>query len=336
MRGEGVKRRGEGRAELSLSSMAVLGATTHDRQITLGRRNLVGRGASCVVRNADKRVSGEHATLSWSGLHWQLRDLGSHNGTLLNGKRLAHGAHAKLSRGDVIEFGCPEARWSLLDDGPPRAFARCVADGRVVNATHGSLLLPDADHPQICVAQLEGTAWEIESGGERRIVADQELVLAGGQAWRLFLPSSSDTERTSTSEPPLLLRELKVGFYVSLDEEHVEICLRSTQRDLLLVPRAHHYMLLTLARAKQHDSSASQAESESEWGWLHSEALATALRVDIEKLNVDIFRARRQFLEAGVVDAHSLVERRHHSRALRLGLRSFEICRGARPEPPPL
>lgn len=67
---------------------------------------------------------------------------------------------------------------------------------------------------------------------------------------------------------------------------------------------------------------------ESEWGWLHAEALAAALRVDVEKLNVDIFRARRQFQEAGVIDAHALVERRHGTRALRLGLHSFEICRG--------
>jgi hypothetical protein len=65
---------------------------------------------------------------------------------------------------------------------------------------------------------------------------------------------------------------------------------------------------------------------------MHTSALAEALRVDVEKLNVDIFRARRQFLEAGVVDAHALIERRHHSRALRLGLQSFEICRGERPK----
>lgn len=308
--------------------MAVLSATTHDQQITLGRRNLVGRGASCVVRHADKRVSSEHATLSWSGLHWQLRDLGSYNGTLLNGKPLPHGAYAKVSRGDVIECGCPEARWALLDDGPPLAFARC-ADGRVVFATQGWLLLPDADEPQACVAQLEGARWEIESGKERRTVADQDLVHAGGQSWRLFLPGTSDTEQTSTSEPRLLLRDLKVGFYVSLDEEHVEIHLSSAQHDVRLVPRAHHYMLLTLARAKEEDRSASIEESER--GWLHAEALAAALRVDVEKLNVDVFRARRQFLEAGVVDAHALVERRQHSRALRLGLHSFEISRGERP-----
>jgi len=50
-----------------------------------------------------KRVSGNHALIEWSGDAWTLRDLGSSNGTSVNGKRIRR--KRKLKVGDVIRFG---------------------------------------------------------------------------------------------------------------------------------------------------------------------------------------------------------------------------------------
>jgi hypothetical protein len=304
--------------------MAVIGLTTGNTEVTLSPRTLVGRSNPCTVRITDRRVSNEHAALSWNGLHWQLRDLASFNGTLLNDRPLAPGTIVKVSLGDVIQFGCAEVSWMLLDDGPPIAFARRVVDSRTVSATHGWLLLPSADDPRVCVARIDSSAWQLEVNGERQEVRDQELIDVDGERWRLYLPSAENADETDTSNPRFFLSGLKLVFYVSPDEEHVEIRLRAERRDVSLAPRAHHYLLLTLARARAKDASL----AESERGWVHVETLAQWLRIDVEKLNVDIFRARRQFLDAGVSDAHGLIQRRQHSRSLRLGSERFEIRRG--------
>lgn len=305
--------------------MALLRAVSADRQISLGRRNLVGRSPSAVVHHGDRRVSNEHAKLSWSGLHWQLRDLGSYNGTRLNGKLLEPGATVKLARNDVLEFGSPEARWTLTDDGPPEPWARSLGDERVIRAQDGWLLLPDSEHPSASVIARADRSWELDVGGERRLVSDQEMVEVPGDTFQLFLPNVEDSEPTSTHEPKLRLSDLSAEFQVSPDEEHVEVWLRSVDRALRLAPRAYHYMLLTLARKRLDDERATCAETEA--GWVHIETLARALRTDVEKLNVDIFRARKQLLQAGVLDAQGLIERRPDSRAVRLGVSRVQVRR---------
>lgn len=305
--------------------MALLRAVSADRQISLGRRNLVGRSPNAVVHHGDRRVSNEHAKLSWSGLHWQLRDLGSYNGTRLNGKPLAPGATVKLARNDVLEFGSPEARWTLTDDGPPEPWARSLRDERVIRAQEGWLLLPDAEHPSASVVARADHTWELDVGGERRQVSDQDTVEVSGEAFQLFLPNIEDFDPTSTHEPKLRLSDLSAEFQVSSDEEHVDVWVRSVDRALKLAPRAYHYMLLTLARRRLDDDRKSCAETEA--GWVHIETLARALRTDVEKLNVDIFRARKQLLEAGVLDAHDLIERRPDTRAVRLGVSRVQIRR---------
>jgi hypothetical protein len=49
------------------------------------------------------------------------------------------------------------------------------------------------------------------------------------------------------------------------------------------------------------------------------------LKTDQVKLNVDIFRARKQFGDLGIVGAPSVVERRPTTRAIRLGVGRFTI-----------
>lgn len=69
----------------------------------LPERTLVGRSRSCDVRIKDDTVSRLHAALLWSGDILTLEDLGSSNGTYLNGERLEH--PTRLKSGDEIRFG---------------------------------------------------------------------------------------------------------------------------------------------------------------------------------------------------------------------------------------
>jgi len=73
----------------------------------LGRHARVGRSADCDVVLSDDTVSRRHVEIAVRGGICALRDLGSCNGTYLNGRRVAR---ARLRRGDVLWLGETELR----------------------------------------------------------------------------------------------------------------------------------------------------------------------------------------------------------------------------------
>ncbi len=82
-----------------------------DRVIGLGDRPLtIGRGSGQDLRLVDTRLSSLHAVIERVPGGWRVRDLGSKNGTFVNGKRLE--APHLLAAGDVLEFGDTRALFS--------------------------------------------------------------------------------------------------------------------------------------------------------------------------------------------------------------------------------
>jgi pSer/pThr/pTyr-binding forkhead associated (FHA) protein len=63
----------------------------------LRSRCLLGRSPTCDVRLEDARISGEHARVSWTGHAWELRDLGSRNGTFVLGRKVPAGGRVALA-----------------------------------------------------------------------------------------------------------------------------------------------------------------------------------------------------------------------------------------------
>jgi membrane-bound lytic murein transglycosylase D len=78
----------------------------------------IGRGAACDVRfdpQLDARVSAYHAEIRFSHGHYVIVDVGSSNGTLLNGKVVRQ---HRLRSGDRLRFGAeggPEVRFEIDD-----------------------------------------------------------------------------------------------------------------------------------------------------------------------------------------------------------------------------
>ena len=66
-------------------------------------RFLIGREIDCDLRLDDAQTSRHHAVLFLDGFGVRVRDLGSLNGTLLNGQRLTGTAHVR--HGDRIRVG---------------------------------------------------------------------------------------------------------------------------------------------------------------------------------------------------------------------------------------
>ncbi|MFO0610175.1 MAG: SpoIIE family protein phosphatase [Polyangiales bacterium] len=79
-----------------------------------GGECLFGRRLDCHVHIHDQRVSRRHARIRREGDALQLEDLGSSNGTFVNGRRI-HGA-ARLHHGDEVEIGASRYRVDLADE----------------------------------------------------------------------------------------------------------------------------------------------------------------------------------------------------------------------------
>lgn len=64
---------------------------------------MIGRSPYCSIVLSNSRASRQHCAITWDETGLSLADLGSSNGTYLNGTRLA--ALAKLQAGDVLSVG---------------------------------------------------------------------------------------------------------------------------------------------------------------------------------------------------------------------------------------
>jgi len=66
---------------------------------------VLGRARECEIHLSDPNISRRHAEIRFDGGSYAVVDLGSTNGTELNGQRIKH---ARLSEGDVIAIGQTE------------------------------------------------------------------------------------------------------------------------------------------------------------------------------------------------------------------------------------
>lgn len=76
----------------------------------LGETTTLGRGADCTVRLEDGTVSRRHAEVTWEIVQYEVRDLGSQNGTSVNGTPVTRSA---LAPGDLLEVGLVQLRLRL-------------------------------------------------------------------------------------------------------------------------------------------------------------------------------------------------------------------------------
>lgn len=298
--------------------MGILEQTESGRRYSLGSRCLLGRHPACDVTLEDARISGEHASLHWRGEGWELRDLGSRNGTFVAGRKLGAGERVVLKAGQHFLLGPGGICFQLLDPGPPAARARHVARQEVLELSGSLLLLPDDETPLASLFLDEGGRWVLETGHEQRYVVDQERLRLGEEEWLLELPTVT-TETLDGGVPGIEGIHLKIG--VSRDEEHVVVTVVHGTQHKVLAPRSYHYLLATLARLRLKDCG----QPESDQGWVDRGTLCRMLATDDNKLNVDIHRVRKQLSALGIQGAAGVVERRPGSGLVRLGIQSVEV-----------
>ncbi len=98
-------------AHVAVLIMAEPGATglPAGLDVPLAPATSIGRHPSNLMPLEDPSVSGEHAEITLERGRWWVRDLGSTNGTFVNGSRI-EGA-APLRSGDLVQFGRVSGRF---------------------------------------------------------------------------------------------------------------------------------------------------------------------------------------------------------------------------------
>ncbi len=301
-----------------LASMATLTRDGSGESVTLRSRHLIGRVSTCALTLSHPSVSGEHALVSWSAGSWHVRDLGSRNGTHLDGAPIPAGQTVEMASGSRLGFGKDSEPWVLTDATAPWPAAVDLSTGEAVTREPHVLQLPGPDQPLVTIHRGPGGDWVAETSDSVAPVRTHDRIEAGGRWWELFLADGLDG--TVGFDDISTIDSITLRFQVSMDEEHVAIDAVDGKRVMDLGSRSSHYMLLLLARTRREEQATDELP-ESAAGWVYRDELATMLGIDVLRLNVLIHRARRQLEATGVLEAARLIEVRPGTRQIRLGVR---------------
>jgi hypothetical protein len=283
----------------------------------LAARTLIGRSAGCALEIAAPLASAEHATLSWSGGIWEVRDLGSRNGTYVAGKRIDPGAPVPLAEGMRLGFGSPSG-YTLIDASAPGPVAIDLESRHIVSGHDGILALPAESEPILTVYGTDRGTFVVEDGDTTEEIGDYAIVRAGPRSYRIALPVV--LEATPIAEPRVGLDALHFTFGVSRNEEFVALTVRIGERVVELEPRDYHYVLLTLARIRRQEADLEPGER----GWVDRDQVLEMLAMEPNTFNVAVHRARLRISSLGVEGAAGIVEVRPRQR--RFGTDRFTIA----------
>jgi hypothetical protein len=288
--------------------------------------HIFGRAQNCSTRLSVGYVSAQHATLRWTGKRWVLRDLGSRNGTFLNGDRLSVGEERPVAIGARLGFGkAVEQVWEFSDDSPPAVMAVPVEGGPPVLICGELLAVPSSDDPQVTIYRGTESPWMIERADHATTtITNMQTFNAGAATWRFCCPETLCETALATAQHDLEVRHLQLIFSVSRDEEHVSLRMTCGGRTFDMGTRSHNYLLLTLARSRLEDSK--EGLPETSCGWVYQEDLGAPETSDTA-LNLDVYRIRRQFGALGVADAAGIIERRPRTKQLRIGTALLSVVR---------
>ncbi len=299
--------------------MALLRDTT-GMETALRTRHLIGRSRSMHTVISEPEVSGQHAALSWVGHHWVVRDLGSRNGTLVNDTRIETGVDVALKRGDTLSFGGSRHALTLSCEAPPSPFAICAGEQAMGEGQH--LALPSGDDPVALIHFEPEIGWTLSMDEENRGVQDGETVVVQDRTWTLALPETL-APTADIGGRPTLLNQVALELSVSPDEEFVAVRVVLPESTHTLPARAHHYILLVLARLRVRDQQA--GDSPQQQGWIYNDRLQQMLKMSANRVNLCIFRLRREMEGLEILDAQELIQRRTTTQQLRLGVERITI-----------
>lgn len=293
---------------------------TLNNHVHLRARSLLGRHPQCDIRVDVPMVSGEHVRLNWTGNGWELRDLGSRNGTYVAGRRLEAGERVVLDVGTTFSLTRRAAEFELVDASAPGAMVIEESTGKTFFSEGGVLALPNAENPLVSILNTSDGEWLIECGDVYRRAVNHEILDIDGTKYRLELPLG-ESETIESIANAMQLESIGLRLAVTPDEEKVEVTVFVAGQPKRLPERHFHYLLVTLARAWIADEGASHSMR----GWVDRDELCSGLGIDEMKLNVEIYRCRKQLAALGIQGAAGLIERRSGTHQVRIGVSNVKV-----------
>lgn len=311
--------------------MAYLLDVAAENYFPLAPHHTFGRLAASVDTHIDKPyVSKLHAAIEWNGSHWRIKNLGL-NGTWVNGVALGQGDVRDLSLDDDIRFAeQADPGFKVIDLTPP-ADMLWPLEKNLDNFEPIYLsryhLLPDANAPELALFYNEQTQqWHQEAlhqgDHEQPELNDGDLVQFNNTHWQFVRAQVYGPTEAKSSRH---INDYEFIFNMSLDEETTQLELHH-QQTLDLAVRSHHYLLLQLARHRAED--ADRGLDNKSQGWVYADQLAAELGLDNTHMNIQIFRARKQLVDAlpDALGQQCLLERRGGK--IRFGCEKFKIYKG--------
>ncbi len=300
--------------------------------VTLSVLTRIGRASDNEIVIDDARISQVHATISWTAPGvWEIRDLGSSNGSFVDGVRLHPGERRTLAVSACVSFGDHAPQWQVIAAGRPLPEARDLVTGQRHLGNAQMLTLQVNDGTSVDIFEERRGRWVVEeASGVARDLRHGEVIEVGGRPYKVSLPIPvPETEEVAAvadaSEGPLATASLT--FYVSADLESVELRVEWSGRTWTC-RKAYARALLALAEARVRDERAKKV-SPHEQGWMYGDELCKVASYDgIARLNVEVHRARTEFARQGIPGAPAIVQRRRGTGQMRLGTNRVEVVHG--------
>lgn len=303
--------------------------------IYLNAHHLFGRLAYSVNTVINQpEVSRIQALIEWVGNEWKLTDHGK-NGTWLNQQQLTKESAKVIKQGDIINFGSMNANEYLVANVEPPQDILVALD----NSGHRQAdviplntynLLPNNEKPECALfLAYPNSCWCVESLTDTSTppsrLRDNDLISFANKRWQLKLNRSEEQTREIYHDA-WPLDDVEFIFNLSMDEEHATLSIQTPVGVINLGARTHHYLTLLLARYKA-DEVASKVD-ETEQGWVYTEQLAKDLGLAETHVNIQIYRARKQFESAfdTQIDTENFIQRRRGK--VRLGATNFKVYKG--------
>lgn len=307
--------------------MGVLEHLGSGRTAILAARSVAGRAPNWIVHLVSPASSGEHALVAWNGKYWEARDLGSANGTHVNGEKLAPTQNKRLAVGSILRFGADDEQWKLVDERGPVAKARCVSTGEERFGESNVLALPNDDAVELMIGKKDTGEFFVETVDEvRRPIMDGERLTVDGHEWIITVPPASPVAGTYKQPITLSLQTLQLKLHVSRDEEDVRVQIVNGDHSIDLGRRACFCALHALARQRLEDRK--QAElPEPEQGWMSVKDLMRETGETEQALNVSVNRVREEFKAAGVEEGDAIISTKERRGKRRIGTDRIEIIR---------
>lgn len=242
-----------------------------------------------------------HCVVRWQNGHWVLNDE-SKNGCFINGKRTERGTSVRLQKGDTFSVShSDDPLWVLNNDECSRPVLVQLEGASFIELQNLNIL-PSEKQPE-CQIFKKGQEWIFETEQDAHPVLEGSQVVIDGHRWT-FYPNQllDETEYRDRSNQQALCLE----FNVSRNEEHVQLTLDSGKQIFDLGHKTYHYLLLEMARYQLQD----EIENENEKGWIANDLLLHNLKIDINHLNIQIYRARKSIRKFSNQLSQSLIERR--------------------------